>query len=400
MMNLVFKTISYMVVTATLYAVFMPVVASHVLPSKVQQRPSPRLEIYHGSKLGTNEYNLEERLIGFAISDYQATRIRRERRLLCTTFLALDSSPIPMKNLEYLSTHCDWAFVFYNGKPEGIHSFCTSVSRKATVVHCARNHNTVEAAEKNRSMPMLGEDIDDAHVPVAIPKSVLYIDLLPYLPFYERVFLMDDDIALEGFNLETFLRVWNCGFSPPPLIVQPLIAESNQYINYLNLNSWNTSRAGRSKVVASAVGLVEQQVPLFDSIFFEWFVRRVLSLTKPTALYHGVDWGHDRSWCNAARMYAEQVLNYSAPAVACAVLVKGTSVHHLNKRSLSSKRQHRTLFHANGVAVVQRYIDLFPTWVATDVLAPNNPLDRRNFKRFPKITALNETCLLDQASMA
>jgi hypothetical protein len=57
------------------------------------------------------------------------------------------------------------------------------------------------------------------------------------------------------------------------------------------------------------VGYIEQQVPLFDSIFFEWFVKRVLSQTKQWFMEYGIDWGHDRSWCNAAQMYVPDVLS-------------------------------------------------------------------------------------------
>ena len=36
----------------------------------------------------------------------------------------------------------------------------------------------------------------------SIPKSVLYSDLLPYLYEYKKVFLMDEDISLVGFNFK------------------------------------------------------------------------------------------------------------------------------------------------------------------------------------------------------
>ncbi|KAJ1442671.1 hypothetical protein B484DRAFT_414719, partial [Ochromonadaceae sp. CCMP2298] len=137
-----------------------------------------------------------------------------------------------------------------------------------------------------------------------VPKSVLYRELLPYLPAYKRVFLLDEDIHLEGFNYTRFERTWDCAFPHPPLIVQPLIFESSQDLDFLNANAWSTKRT----VLASGVAYIEQQAPLMDSVFFEWLVKRVLSRTVDAALTGGVDWGANRLWCNAAKMYAGVVL--------------------------------------------------------------------------------------------
>jgi hypothetical protein len=82
----------------------------------------------------------------------------------------------------------------------------------------------------------------------SIPKTALYKELLPLLPRYRRIFLLDEDILLHGFGIvNSFLfafenklyihtdlgslsTVWDCAFwpQPPPLIVQPLVLESIQ----------------------------------------------------------------------------------------------------------------------------------------------------------------------------
>eukprot|EP01034_Spumella_vulgaris_P021585 gene21585-27623_t len=231
-------------------------------------------------------------------------------------------------------------------------------------------------------------------------RTVLYTDLLPFLSHYRRVFLMDEDISLAGFDIRHFTTTWDCAFhpQPAPLIVQPLIAESNQYIPFVNSNRW-TQREFKN-VTASAAGLVEQQVPLFDAQFFDWFVRHVLSLTYDYALHYGVDWGHDRSWCNAARLYATEVLGYSdTEYTPCAVLVKTTPVHHLNGHTMKGKKENREQFHRNAVVVVQRYIDLFPTWVVTDLVSVN-PLDAHNEHVYKRATTpLSEACVSEHAVM-
>jgi len=75
----------------------------------------------------------------------------------------------------------------------------------------------------------------------------------------QRVFLLDEDLSVTGMNFTSLLRIWDCAFSPlpPPLLVQPLISESTQLFDYVNKNSWQVG--GRSGIIASSVGLVEQQ---------------------------------------------------------------------------------------------------------------------------------------------
>ena len=85
---------------------------------------------------------------------------------------------------------------------------------------------------------------------------MLYFDILPYLSRYEQVFFLDEDIYLLDFDINKFMGHWDCSFHPypPPLIVQPLIAESKQFFSYLNFDYWE------KEVIASEVWLVEQQV--------------------------------------------------------------------------------------------------------------------------------------------
>lgn len=358
------------------------------------RRKGGRPDVYIGSKLNTKGYNKELEVIEHGKVDLQTAfgTTGSRKKLLCATFLSGNSSlpSLMFDNVKTMGTHCDWALIFYSGDTPSINKICNDERIKGKWIHCERNVATI----RKRFMPNAVNKTANttSNVKLSVPKTIFYRDLLPYLPKYEKVFLMDEDISLTGFEIERFLSHWQCSFTPPPLIVQPLVFESNQYINYLNLNSWK--KGDRKGIFASSVGLIEQQVPFFESTFFEWFVRRVLVHTYDTALYRGVDWGHDRSWCNAAAMYARLVLNRTAESsVVCAVLPRGTPIHHYNHKSMATKRDNRALFHANGVQVVQHYINLFPTWVITDVLAPNNPLDHRNFHKYPRVSQLDQQCV-------
>ena len=349
---------------------------------------SQKIDVWTGSKLGTTEYNMEMNVIRQGKKDHQrAVSLTNEKKeLLCVTFQRPNATVtnILYDNIRIMGTSCDWAIVFYSGTTEQIQSICNDPKISSRIIHCKAN----EASLVDRYIP---SHDGSKQIKISIPKTVLYQDIVSYLGGYNRVFLMDEDISLEGFDINLFLLHWNCAFHPPPLIAQPVVYESNQYINYLNKKSW--SRGDRKNVIASGVGLVEQQVPFFDAIFLEWFIKRVLSLTKETALAYGVDWGHDRSWCNAARLYNTYVLNYPNTSIPCAVLPK-TYIHHLNLKSMDSKRENRKLFQINGQKVVQHYVNLFPTWVEMDVLKPNNPLDiKRNGLKFPRILELNPKCV-------
>ena len=135
-----------------------------------------------------------------------------------------------------------------------------------------------------------------------------------------------------------------------------------QFFTYLNLDFWQRQQRKNkysSAVLASSVGLIEQQVPLFNSMFFEWFVKRVLALTREKALEMGADWGADRVWCSAANAYALKVLNWTVPEgpapsrqsppkkrrkavwdlmnlniTSCAVIVAAPPISHLDTRSM------------------------------------------------------------------
>jgi hypothetical protein len=224
---------------------------------------------------------------------------------------------------------------------------------------------------------------------------VLYQDLLPLLPRYNRVFTLDDDVSLKGFDAAKFLLHWDCAMQPPPLITQPLISESNQYIGFVNKNAWDgvMGSDGR-KVLVSQVGFIEQQAPVFDSAFFDWFIRRVLTKSKEVALKYGVDWGGDRAWCGAAQAYAARALGYPAEFIPCAVLPNSSPVHHYNHHSMDVKRKNRETFRVNAAEVVAFYTYNFPTWTMQgDPAKVANPLFENRTREFLRSTELDKRCV-------
>ena len=331
---------------------------------------------WSGSKLGTTEYNQELLVIRQAMEDYKYAQmnlsIRPRKGILCATFLRASmetSVKVLFKNVAITNNFCAWAVVIYRGTNNEVEKVCHK-GIQDRLVHCQLTEHSVERT-KNFNQK-------------AVPKTILYRDLLPYLPDYERIFLLDEDISLYGVNMDRYMQIWDCSFSlQKPLITQPVIAESTQFFEFVNADHWK----GKD-FIASGVGLIEQQVPFFDAIFFEWFVRRVLIYTMEKALSLGADCGHDRSWCNAAKMYGQFVLGWPEDtstyrSTPCA-LIPGVAVHHLNLRSMENKRTNRDKFRELGHKGVQRYIDYFPTWCLTEIKRGPDPLGSKSY-RYTKI---------------
>ena len=134
------------------------------------------------------------------------------------------------------------------------------------------------------------------------------------------------------------------------------------------------------------------KVPFFDALFFEWFVRRVLSYTKEIAFENGVDWGHDMSWCRAAKMYSMLVLNWSSEAVVCAIITAGTPIHHLDTNSITNKHSNRAFFRSRGNIVVSYYRKLFPSWVLSDIDELPNPVSSVYGHLYKKVVRLDRSC--------
>ena len=388
-------------------------------------------------------YNKELEAIEYAKPDHeiamQAMTAAPRAPLLCATFMKASSiaSSVLLTNIELTRNNCEWALVVYKGTEADVDSLCNTAQIKDRLVHCRRSPDSY--------LPMNSSAL-------SIPKSVLYQDLLGVLPGYEKVFLMDEDISLIDFNIKLFMSIWDCfpsleypyssqkqqqwpqqqqeqmksrQWRKPiiqPLIVQPIIAESTQGARFLNQKFWSHDSKEWNDVMMTTVGFVEQQVPMLDSIFFEWFIRRVLSQTKAVASQEGVDWGFDRTWCNAALMYGVAVLGWpelkslqhsssNGGAVGggsisesndttmisshttstfglsqgCGlVTAPGTSVHHLDRKTMKAIHNSETsLLQSRASTITSLYQHLFPSWVKKDVNGPCcNPKEVKPFDSF------------------
>ena len=167
-------------------------------------------------------------------------------------------------NMIQVQGYCNWAIIFYDGLKSYEDQICKKVKSdpKNKIAACKRSAyaltesgtvNDQDNEDNNKSLndaidhpplnetelqqllneemskEILVEEIDDekdtlyiddddkGHIKdlvlnrgrKAIPKSALYSDLLPYLYEYKRVFLMDEDISLVGFDAKKVSYLYN-----------------------------------------------------------------------------------------------------------------------------------------------------------------------------------------------
>ena len=132
---------------------------------------------------------------------------------------------------------------------------------------------------------------------------------------YDAVWMPDADIAFTADGVAAALLRWACAFeSGPPLISQPAIhgdvgrtGRSQQFwhLNY-GLEWQPEGRLAAASALACHVPYVEQQAPLFDARFFEWFVNVVGRPLASMQRTHGTDMGTDQLWCRAATHFARR----------------------------------------------------------------------------------------------
>ena len=164
-----------------------------------------------------------------------------------------------------------------------------------------------------------------------VPKPLMYEKIIPHVKKYKRVWLLDADISFLGFDFKTYFGVLECAVGwdftkqsdslrTGPLISQPLISDSGQLNQRLNYNYWyevdgtykhlkkrfNTKNVedNHPSQIASQCRYIEQQAPVFDADFFEWFFSHIIKPYLPVSLTLGTDHGFDWQWCVAAEDYS------------------------------------------------------------------------------------------------
>jgi hypothetical protein len=64
----------------------------------------------------------------------------------------------------------------------------------------------------------------------------------------------------------------------------------------------------------------------------------------------------------------------------------------MNTKSIATKRTNKKEFLKQGFMMVDKYVNLFPTWTILDITRSPNPLDRLHGRKFVKSKELDANC--------
>ena len=117
------------------------------------------------------------------------------------------------------------------------------------------------------------------------------------------------------------------------------------------------------KYPTGVVGLhwyIEQQMPIFESGFFEWFITYVIIPSNAFSEILCNNWGAEHLWCMAALEYAVKRLGYDEDTYfPCGILIHEELVaNHTNSRSIKKT----PLFEELGLESIRIMFEMFPMW--------------------------------------
>jgi hypothetical protein len=193
------------------------------------------------------------------------------------------------------------------------------------------------------------EDVKDVLYNKALfSKIAMLMVLLPLTGRYKYVWVLDGDLSFRGMDLSWFRKLHQCALPRPPLVSQPLVFEKTQSYRYLQRPSWQNS-----SILASSVGFIEIQAPLFDALFFEWFVFAFIVPLLPAMHILGVDWGFDEMFCTAASEFVAKVGGPEYPHTiyerhhVCGAIISNLTIHHRNLGEIGSVIGHEAKMNLN-----------------------------------------------------
>ena len=320
-----------------------------------------------GSSLSLLEKSLlseeEQKAISAAKIIFEADKhtIKAFKPLLCATFASLtnvQSFDNLIENIKLGGNRCDWIVVPYKPKNGAEKSQRTwSESFKETIARTA--------SESKTSFTILD---DDHKISSTIGdgdelKPLLYHKLLPYLQSYEKLWLLDEDISIEGFNFERYFGIWNCAFrqdSPAPCITQPLLI--GKELAPFGNNGW---KIFNDSIIAVKSAWIEQQAPILDAQFFSWFTLYFISPLYSEIVKAKSDVGHDFTWCGAAKLWnsiKSDAMNSSSmdPNPACAVILGDNPITHKDFQTINDWHKNTSEWNQRSVSLFNSYQAHFP----------------------------------------
>jgi hypothetical protein len=281
----------------------------------------------------------------------------QQKQLLCATFMSLqnkDSETNLIENIKYAQDKCEWVVVTYNA----IHDE-EEFSRSVSLFEEA-------AAASNSHVSVLRHSFGDVD---EIMKPLMFETLLPHLPLYSKVWQMDEDISIVGFDFDAYFGIWSCAFDegdgPPPVVSQPLI--KGKYLPPFTFEGWAMYN---NSVIAIQSTWIEQQSPILDAKFFSWFIQNFILPLKDDFILSKSDVGYDETWCGAAEMWnsllhkmnsnssTEKATKAKNPP--CVVIMADNFVNHKNFKTITDWHMKRSEWLNRSHILTEAFNNKFP----------------------------------------
>ena len=218
-----------------------------------------------------------------------------------------------------------------------------------------------------------------------VSRSRLYSYLLPILPAYRYVWLMEDGADIHNFNIGCLRGLLDEGLdfhkanelsvpAAPFLILQPTMPSD------AHLRPVSGARANilnGKTLVAMKTRTVEDLMPVINAEFFEWFIASALMPLSPLNQLICNNKGHETIWCGVAWHYGHMKMNYTTDFSPCMVLqYDERHLGTLNPSAGQRRRQESSKIGASsisslskdGVLVMTRIFSMWrlPSGVNTD----------------------------------
>eukprot|EP01041_Mallomonas_annulata_P003812 gene3812-7585_t len=289
-----------------------------------------------------------------AAKNFTTDRTAPFKSILCTVFVNSDTRSVLIlqSNIAVMKSHCEWAVMVYKGR-KNIEVNLTALTTKHGSRLALYDMKTTNIISVN-SKVITYKSLNFTH----IPKPLFFPSLLPLLPQYQFVWLLDEDISFRGFDVESYLHIVTCVNHPrrPPMVSQPLIKENTQVFEDFNSRAWKGIDA-----IAVPSPYIEQQTPLLDATFFDWYIRYVVMPMRRVVEILGTDWGNDHTWCQASSDFSHEAYGTPRNTKTCMIIIGGTPIHHKRSKSLEYRGRISEFF-AIGLQMEDLMTMHFPSW--------------------------------------
>lgn len=281
--------------------------------------------------------------------------------LLCVTFISLENKKSVQnakENIRYSNGKCEWLLVSY-----------TDFNSDTQFDELRENSGIEATAPKGSTQVRIVRPFNGTrgnYYRGVIVKPVMIVFLLPFIKSYSKVWLLDEDISITGFNFDSYFSAWNCMFDksfPPPAITQPLV--ENSFLPPFRATCWTMFN---NSIMGFKYSWIEQQSPILDSTFLSWYIESFLSAVLETYVETKSDMGYQMLWCGAAKLWnsvlsdtfhdsLEDLEHPKNPP--CAVVVADTRVLHKDYRTIVEWHSKKRDFIHHGITAMSKIKSFF-----------------------------------------